>query len=421
MTTPIQSTRSAYIKLSLFVFLFTFTWAASFGLYAIWLGDKAGLDAVDIGTVFAVNGVFAVVIKPVYGYIMDKIGMKKHLLYFVCIVSALIAPFYIWIYLPLLQSHFISGMIVGALFFSLGWYAGVAAEESYVDRFSRLYDMEFGRIRMWAALGWATASSFSGFLYNISPKINFAISSVSALCMFAVLLTLKVDHFGKEENNVLSKDKIVFTDVLHLLANRKFWMFALYIAGVAWMMFIAEQQFSRYFVTFFATKEEGNAMFGYMSTAQSAAEFFGMMLVPAIINRIGAKQGLLLTGLVISLRLIISGLTNDPLIICLVKPLYGIEIALILVSVFKYIAEHFDKRVNATMYLLGYQAMIYVGSIVVAPPAGYAYQTIGFEHTYLIMGIIALIFTAVSALTLSACYSHKKGAVSQKIKHEALN
>lgn len=56
------------------------------------------------------------------------------------------------------------------------------------------------------------------------------------------------------------------------------------------MMFIAEQQFSRYFVTFFSTKEEGNAMFGYMSTAQSAAEFFGMMLVPAIINRIGAKQ-----------------------------------------------------------------------------------------------------------------------------------
>ena len=331
------------------------------------------------------------------------------------------APFYIWIYLPLLQTHFITGMIVGALFFSLGWYAGVAAEESYVDRFSRLYNMEFGRIRMWAALGWATASSFSGFLYNISPKINFAISSVSALCMFAVLLTLKVDHFGKEENNVLSKEKIVITDVLNLLKNRKFWMFSLYIAGVAWMMFIAEQQFSRYFVTFFSTKEEGNAMFGYMSTAQSAAEFFGMMLVPAIINRIGAKQGMLLTGLVISLRLIISGMTNDPLIICLVKPLYGIEIALILVSVFKYIAEHFDKRVNATMYLLGYQAMIYVGSIVVAPPAGYAYQTIGFEHTYLIMGIIALVFTGVSALTLSTCYSHKKRAVEQEIKQQALN
>lgn len=42
MMNPVQSTRSAYIKLSLFVFLFTFTWAASFGLYAIWLGIKPG-------------------------------------------------------------------------------------------------------------------------------------------------------------------------------------------------------------------------------------------------------------------------------------------------------------------------------------------------------------------------------------------
>ncbi|HID4134315.1 TPA: oligosaccharide MFS transporter [Pluralibacter gergoviae] len=421
MINPVQSTRSAYIKLSLFVFLFTFTWAASFGLYAIWLGDKAGLNGVEIGTVFAVNGVFAVLIKPVYGYIMDKIGMNKHLLYFVCLVSALMAPFYIWVYLPLLEAHFVTGMIVGALFFSLGWYAGVAAEESYTDRFSRLYDMEFGRIRMWAALGWATASSFSGYLYNISPEINFTISSVAALCMFCVLLTLKVDQFGKEENNVLSKEKIVIGDVFALFRNRKFWTFALYIAGVAWMMFIAEQQFSRYFVTFFSSKEEGNAMFGYMSTVQSATEFFGMMLVPAVVNRIGAKQGMILTGLVISLRLIVSGLTTDPLIICLVKPLYGIEIALILVSVFKYIAEHFDKRVNATMYLLGYQAMVYVGSVVIAPPAGYGYQTIGFEHTYLIMGLIALLFTGISTMTLSACTQHRQPPVVPRREQKAVH
>jgi len=421
MINPVQSTRSAYIKLSLFVFLFTFTWAASFGLYAIWLGDKAGLNGVEIGTVFAVNGVFAVLIKPVYGYIMDKIGMKKHLLYFVCLVSALMAPFYIWVYLPLLEAHFVTGMIVGALFFSLGWYAGVAAEESYTVRFSRLYDMEFGRIRMWAALGWATASSFSGYLYNISPEINFTISSVAALCMFCVLLTLKVDQFGKEENNVLSKEKIVIGDVFALFRNRKFWTFALYIAGVAWMMFIAEQQSSRYFVTFFSSKEEGNAMFGYMSTVQSATEFFGMMLVPAVVNRIGAKQGMILTGLVISLRLIVSGLTTDPLIICLVKPLYGIEIALILVSVFKYIAEHFDKRVNATMYLLGYQAMVYVGSVVIAPPAGYGYQTIGFEHTYLIMGLIALLFTGISTMTLSACTQHRQPPVVPRREQKAVH
>lgn len=62
----------------------------------MWLSQKVGLDSITIGSVFAINGVFAVVLKPVYGYIMDKIGMSKWLLYFVCAISALMAPFLRW-------------------------------------------------------------------------------------------------------------------------------------------------------------------------------------------------------------------------------------------------------------------------------------------------------------------------------------
>ncbi|MGY3180467.1 MFS transporter, OHS family, lactose permease [Ewingella americana] len=294
---------------------------------------------------------------------------------------------------------------------SLGWYAGVAASESYADRFSRLYSMEFGQIRMWGSLGWAVAASFSGLLFNLSPAWNFSLSSLSSLLMLGVLLSLKIGDAEMRNNNVISQDKIVFSDVILLLKNRKFWMFSLYVAGVAWVMFVAEQQFSRYFVTFFPTKEQGNAMYGYLSTVQSGTEFLMMMVIPFLVNYFGAKKGLLMVGVVVGVRLIASGLTNDPLIISIIKPFYGLEIALILVSVFKYIAEHFHKRVNATMYLLGYQAMIYVGSIVVAPPAGYFYDRIGFAHTYLIMGGIALCFTLISAFTLSACHSRRNGVV----------
>ncbi|MGY4581844.1 MFS transporter, OHS family, lactose permease [Ewingella americana] len=364
-----------------------------------------------MGAVFAINGVFAVVMKPIYGYIMDKIGMSKSLLYFVVIVSAMMAPFFIYVYQPLLETHLMTGIIIGALYLSLGWYAGVAASESYADRFSRLYSMEFGQIRMWGSLGWAVAASFSGLLFNLSPAWNFSLSSLSSLLMLGVLLSLKIGDAEMRNNNVISQDKIVFSDVILLLKNRKFWMFSLYVAGVAWVMFVAEQQFSRYFVTFFPTKEQGNAMYGYLSTVQSGTEFLMMMVIPFLVNYFGAKKGLLMVGVVVGVRLIASGLTNDPLIISIIKPFYGLEIALILVSVFKYIAEHFHKRVNATMYLLGYQAMIYVGSIVVAPPAGYFYDRIGFAHTYLIMGGIALCFTLISAFTLSACHSRRNGVV----------
>ena len=403
------ASKSAYYKMSSFIFLYFFTWSSSFGLYALWLGQKAGLDSMSIGTVFAINGVFAVVMKPVYGYIMDKIGMSKSLLYFVVLVSALMAPFFIFVYQPLLESHMMIGIIVGALYLSLGWYAGVAASESYADRFSRLYHMEFGQVRMWGSLGWALAASFSGVLFNLSPAWNFGLSSATSLVMLGVLLSLKIGSEELKNNDVIAQQKIVFSDVILLLKNRKFWMFSLYVAGVAWMMFVAEQQFSRYFVTFFETKEQGNAWYGYLSTVQSGFEFLMMMAIPFLVNYFGAKKGLLMVGAVVGIRLIASGLTNDPLLISIIKPFYGLEISLLLISVFKYIAEHFSKRVNATMYLLGYQAMIYVGSIVIAPPAGYLYQRIGFEHTYLIMGGIALFFTLVSAFTLSACQSRRDG------------
>ncbi len=395
--------RSEYYKISTFIFMYFFTWSASIGLLAIWLGQKTQLSGAVIGTVFAVNGVFSVILKPIYGYILDKTGMSKHLLYFVVIMSALMAPFFIYVYQPLLLSNTLLGIIIGAIYLSFAWYAGVAACESYTDRYSRLNGMEFGQIRMWGSLGWAVASSFSGILFNLSPSYNFILGSVISVLMLFVLLSLKVNSGAVNASEVISKEKIVLADVYALIKGRKFWAFCLYIAGVAWMMFIAEQQFSRYFVTFFDDVHQGNAVFGYLGTVQSGMEFLMYMIIPAFVNYIGAKKGLLIVGLVVGARLIISGFCDSHLLISILKPLYGLEICLLLVSVFKYIAEHFDKRVNATMYLLGYQAMLYVGNVVISAPAGQLYDKIGFENTYIIMGCIALIFTAISSITLSAC------------------
>lgn len=397
--------RSEYYKISSFIFLYFFTWSASIGLLAIWLGQKANLSGTVIGTVFAVNGIFSVILKPIYGYILDKIGMSKYLLYFVVAMSALMAPFFIYVYQPLLMSNTMLGIIVGAIYLSFAWYAGVAACESYTDRYSRLNGMEFGQIRMWGSLGWAVASSFSGLLFNLSPAYNFMLGSVASVVMLVLLFSLKVDTRTAHASEVLTKEKIAPADVYALLKSRKFWAFCLYVAGVAWMMFIAEQQFSRYFVTFFDDVHQGNAIFGYLGTVQSGMEFIMYMVIPLFVNYVGAKKGLLIVGLLVGARLIISGVCDSHLLISVLKPLYGLEICLLLVSVFKYIAEHFDKRVNATMYLLGYQAMLYVGNVVVSSPAGLMYDRIGFEQTYIIMGSIALFFTLVSAFTLSACQS----------------
>ena len=86
MESTYTNNKVEYYKISAFIFLYFFTWSASIGLLAIWLGQKANLSGAVIGTVFAVNGVFSVILKPIYGYILDKIGMSKYLLYFVVLM-----------------------------------------------------------------------------------------------------------------------------------------------------------------------------------------------------------------------------------------------------------------------------------------------------------------------------------------------
>lgn len=393
--------RIDYIKISAFVFLYFVIWTMSFSLYSIWLGQHADLTSAEIGAVFAVNGAFAVVMKPVYGFITDKLGMKKYLLYFVAIMSSLLMPFFVYVYHPLLSSHFSLGVVAGALYLSLAWYAGIAASESYCDRFGRLKGFEFGRIRMWGSCGAAVTASFAGILFNISPTINFTISSITSLIMLALLVSIKIPASDNQENAVVPEKKISLPDVRRLLKDGKFWRFCFYVAGIVWIMHIAEQQFPRYFISFFHGDNSGTSWYGYLSTVQAIVEFISMLTMPWVVNKLGARKALIFAGLVIGLRLVVSGFATGPLMIAFIKPLYGLENALLLIAVFKYIANHFDKKVNATMYLIGYQCTMYVGTIFVSAPVGYLYDHIGFGNTYFIMGGIVILFALLSIFVLS--------------------
>lgn len=396
----IVDNRSDYIKISAFMLLFFVVWTMSFSLYAIWLGHHATLTSAEIGTVFAVNGAFAVVLKPVYGYITDKLGMKKYLLYFVALMSSLLMPFFTYVYQPLLVNNFAIGVAVGALYLSLAWYAGIGVSESYCDRFGRLKGFEFGRIRMWGSCGAAVTASFAGILFNISPVINFSISSIMSLVMLALLISIKIPESDNLENAVVPKRKISLPDVSDLLKQGDFWRFCFYVAGIVWVMHIAEQQFPRYFVSFFNGNKEGTSWYGYLSTVQAIVEFISMMTIPWVVNRIGPYKTLIVAGLLIGARLVISGFATSPIMIAFIKPFYGLENALLLIAVFKYIANNFDNRVNSTMYLIGYQCFIYVGTIFISTPVGALYDKIGFSKAYFIMGATIIFFSLVSIFVL---------------------
>ena len=394
-----SKSKVVYLKLSAYFFFFFVTWSASYSLFSIWLGQEINLSGADTGIVFSVNAIFALCMQPLYGYISDKIGLRKSILTFISVLLIFVGPFYIYVYGPLLKYNTILGAVVGGIYLGTAFLAGVGAIESYVEKIGRKYNFEYGRSRMWGSLGWAAATFFAGQLFNINPNINFWIASISAIILFFIILSISIEMSDEDLEKAQS---VKIKDVCLLFKLKEFWLFILYVIGVTCFYNVYDQQFPLYYSSMFSSKEIGNQIFGYLNSLQVFLEAGMMFMAPFIVNKIGDKKGLILAGLLMSFRIIGSGLATEPILISCMKLLHSVELPIMLIAVFKYLAANFDTRLSSILYLVGYQFASQVGATVLSPVIGRFYDTVGFSSTYIIMGCIVLVFTIISMFTLAS-------------------
>lgn len=398
-----------YWLLSLALFSFFLTWSFAFSLYPIWLNQAIGLDGKQTGIVFSVNAISALLVLPCYGIIQDKLGIKRHLLFFISLMLVLSGPFFIFVYGPLLVSNFYPGVVLGSLFFSIAFIAGVGATETYIERLGRLTGFEFGKARMWGSIGWATATFFTGNLFNINPNINFWFASLSAFTYLIAIGLVKLDSSEQQlVYNDINNERLRLRDVFYLFKLRRFWAFATFVMGVNCIYSVYDQQFPIYFASMFLTRDEGNAMYGYLNSLQVFLEAGGMFVAPQLVNKIGAKNGLILSGALMALRIIGSGLAFDPVSISAMKLLHAAELPILLVSVFKYISANFDQRLSSTIYLVGFQFTSQVVVSCMSFIVGQLYDAIGFASSYVILGLAVSIFVFISWKIL----------INDKLSHE---
>ncbi|MEM1504908.1 MFS transporter [Domibacillus sp. 8LH] len=392
-----KDSKSLYWKLSAYFFFFFFTWSSSYSLFSIWLGQELNLSGSATGIIFSVNAIFALCMQPLYGYISDKIGLRKNILFFISILLVFVGPFYIYVYGPLLQYNVILGAIVGGLYLGTAFLAGIGAIESYVEKISRKYGFEYGKSRMWGSLGWAAATFFAGQLFNINPNINFWVASVSAVILVAIIMSVKVEITNQELEKA---DSVTFKDVGQLFLLKDFWFLMLYVIGVACIYGVYDQQFPLYYSSLFPTEALGNQIFGYLNSFQVFLEAGFMFFAPFIVNKLGAKNSLILAGFLMALRIIGSGLAVEPIGISAMKLIHALELPIMLIAIFKYLALNFDTRLSSILYLVGFQFAKQIGESILSPIAGVMYDSIGFRYSYMVMGGLVLVFTIISIFTL---------------------
>lgn len=378
-----------YFALSAVSFLHLFAWSAAMSFFAIWLGQHLGIGATKTGLLYSANALAALCMQPVLGFISDKIGLKKTLLFTILIILLLIGPFFIYIYGPLLVSNFYLGAILGGIYLGFIFNAGYGVIDSYINKVSIKYGFEYGRARMWGSFGWAAATYTTGIAMNINPNLAFVSASLAALIAIICLSMAKVEISDVEMKKANS---VSLKDIKHLLQNKDFLFLLFFMIGVGC---VYDQQFGVYFVSQFESQAEGNRWFGDLGAIQTFFEAIFLFVTPVIANKLGAKRTLILAGTIMSIRIIGSSLEWGPLWIAAVKCIHSFEKPLFLVGQFKYISKNFDLRLSASIYL-GCLCTSSICASIFSPFFGSMYESIGFSQSYLYIGIVAGICTLIS-------------------------
>ncbi|WP_240653920.1 oligosaccharide MFS transporter [Streptomyces sp. AcE210] len=398
--TPASRRRVNFTLASAALFMFFVTWSLSWSLFSIWLTQDIGLSAGRSSLVISANAVGCLLTMPLYGYVQDKLGLRKNLLYWVGGLMLLVGPMYIYVYGPLLKTHFALGLVVGSVYLAMAFAVAVATLESYTERLGRFHGFEFGRARMFGSLGWAAATFFAGRLFNIDPELNFWAASVSAAVFVALIAAIRVTDGRRSAAVDAAASSVSLADVRSLLRYPAFWGLLLFVVAVTATYNTYDQMFPSYFSSLFGTKAEGNQMYSDLNSFQVFLEAGGMALAPFVVNRLGPKRSLLLSGFVMATRIGLSGLVTDPMAISAVKLMHAAELPIMLIAIFKYINRHFESRLSSSIYLVGFQLAAQLGAAIISPLAGIGYDSLGFPPTYLLMAAMVAAFTAVSVATL---------------------
>ena len=396
-----------YILLSIFDFLYLFAWSATMAFFVIWTTQHLGISATQTGLLYATNAFIALLMQPFFGFISDKFGLKKQLIWIILALLLPVGPFFIYVYAPLLVHSFWLGAIFGGVYLGIIFNSGCGVIDSYIDKISRRYSFEYGRVRMWGSLGWAAAAWIVGKYIDTLPNLSFWLASCAIIVAALCFMMTKIELTDAE---IQKTNSLKVVHALELAKNGQFWMLLIFTLFVTQIYDTYDQQFAQYFSMQFPTKEEGNHWYGILASIQVCGETLFLCLMPWFVNRTGAKWALVIAGTIMSVRIAGSAIQLGPVWIAAVKMLHAIEKPLILVSVFKFISANFDNKLLSTVYLL-VLCVASIATAVYSPIAGYLYDTIGFADTYLILGAIAGFFTLVSVFTLRDSRADKPAAV----------
>ena len=388
-----------YRASSLQILLFFAGWGIWWSFFQIWLTTKQGFTGAQVGTIYSFGCAVSLVLMFVYGSIQDKLGMKKTLLRFFITCQIFVGPFFTLVYAPMLAANFYVGAAIGAIYLSVSFLAACPVLEAVTERLSRRYSFEYGQARAWGSFGYAVSALYAGFLFTMNPNLIFWTGSAVAVIELIVLLALKPENNASlcEQYEVRSESlkeskTPSFGEIIGVFKLVEVWKMIVFVI-MSWTFYTVfdQQMFPEFFTRFFSTPEAGQQAYGVLNSIEVFLEFLMMGLVPILMRKIGVRKAILLGCTIMIVRIGGCGLVTNPLGVAIIKLLHAPETALFILAIFRYFTLHFDTRISATLYMVGFQIAAQVGQIIFSTPLGALHNSIGYQSTFLVIsGIVCV-------------------------------
>ncbi len=396
----------SYLYSSLTLLLFFMSWGIWWSFFQLWLAkDTAdgglGLNGADIGTVYSVNSLVTLILMFVYGTTQDRLGLKRHLTILIGIIASCVAPFVIFVYEPLLKNSFMVGVIVGSVVLSAGFMAGVGLLEAFAERMSRRTNFEYGQARMWGSFGYAIVALVAGFLFTINPHLNFIMGTVLGIALLLIQLFWKPAKADHHDGSVAELTQPGIREMVGLLKMPSLWLIIVFVI-FSWTFYTVfdQQMFPDFYTGLFATKAQGEQVYGVLNAVQVFCEAAMMGVVPIIMRKIGVRNTLLLGVSVMTVRIFGCGMLTDPIAVSAVKMLHALEVPLFILPIFRYFTLHFNPALSATLYMVGFQISAQIGNVILSRPLGMLRDSIGYQPTFLVISGIVLLAGVYAFFTL---------------------
>ncbi|RSX54331.1 galactoside permease [Bifidobacterium goeldii] len=368
----------SYLESSFGIFMFFCSWGVWWSFFRIWL-ESLQLSDTEIGTIYAINSTATMIIMFAYGAIQDQLGIKRNLVIVTSIIAALVGPFVQFIYHPMLMAGGNirwAGALIGSIVLSAGFMAACSLLEAVTERYSRKFNFEYGQSRAWGSFGYAIVALCAGFMFNVNPMINFWVGSICGLAMLAIyafwIPAEQREELKKAADPKAEKSGPTFKEMVAVLGMPTLWVLVVFMLFTNTFYVVFDQQFFPvYYRNLFATPEIGQATYGTLNGFQVFLESAMMGVVPIIMKKIGVRNSLLLGAFVMFARIGLCGVFHDPVMVSIVKLFHSIEVPLFCLPAFRYFTLHFDTKLSATLYMVGFQIASQVGQIVFSTPLGW--------------------------------------------------